>query len=226
MSGVTLISTMPPRRRLPRPRPPPPPPIPTSAVSRGADASAGGDVFGNAFHHVRKFLNSPRKVVVGHHARNRGNKAYRGRDQRFGDLGGDDRQICILQVSDAEEGVHDPVDAFEVGHFLGRGATGDALDLDGTRVVQGAATAAGDLGPRSVSRCKDSCKRRTAERIEAPSGKRLKGLGAIKGLQECLRFGARPLKMETLRRDDRPARHGKIREGQSLRPSPGATRSE
>src|SRR3712207_3379170 len=65
MSGVTLISFIPPIRRR-RPPPPPPPPIPMSDAS---ELGARGDVRGEGVHDVGELADAAREVVVRHDAR-------------------------------------------------------------------------------------------------------------------------------------------------------------
>src|SRR5512141_1745939 len=70
MSGVTLISFMPPMRR--RPRAPPPPPIPMSDAS---ELGSGRDVEREALHHVGELAHAPREEVVRHDAGDGGDEA-------------------------------------------------------------------------------------------------------------------------------------------------------
>src|SRR4051812_10503260 len=89
MSGVTLMSFIPPMRRpLARPPAPPMPPAPMAGLDP-SELGAGRDVGGEAFHEVRDLPHPAREVVVRHDRRDRGHQADRGRDERLGDLGRD-----------------------------------------------------------------------------------------------------------------------------------------
>src|SRR5690242_18603 len=107
MSGVTLISFIPPRRRLPRP-----PPV-AIAISDASEFGARGDVLGETFHAVGDDLDSAREVVVRHDGGNGRDEPDGGRDKCFGDFWSDDGQVRVLLVSDAQKRVHDSVDRAE-----------------------------------------------------------------------------------------------------------------
>jgi hypothetical protein len=51
--------------------------------------------------------------VVENHGRNRGEQAERGREQRLGDSGSDDREIGRMLLGNADEAVHDAPDSAE-----------------------------------------------------------------------------------------------------------------
>src|SRR3954471_20341859 len=110
MSGVTLISFMPPMRRLPWREPPP---APANAISDASELRARCDVEREGVHDVRDLADAAREVVVGHDRRDRGDEADRRRDERLGDLRRDDREVRALLISDREERVHDSVDRSE-----------------------------------------------------------------------------------------------------------------
>src|SRR5580704_14840956 len=99
MSGVTLMSFIPPMRPPPRRTAPPPP------MLIGLDppeTRARGDVGGEAFHDVGDLPHAAGEVVVGHDGGDGGDEADGRRDERLGDLGRDDRQVRVLLVPDGE----------------------------------------------------------------------------------------------------------------------------
>src|SRR5262245_20033748 len=104
MSGVTLMSFIPPMRRpLERPA------APLMPIAQIPPRRARGDVGGEAVQNVGELADAAREVVVRHDARDGGDEADGGRDERLGDLRRDDRKVRVLLISDAQERVHDPV---------------------------------------------------------------------------------------------------------------------
>ena len=82
---------------------------------RAADRRSRDQVAADEAHDLRRAVaeqsaiagDRAREDVEDHHRRNGGRKAERGREQRFGDAGRDDREVCRLRLRDADEAVHD-----------------------------------------------------------------------------------------------------------------------